>query len=145
MDMGLKIFFEELLAGRSAIPGPKIKTRLKASTQKRFPIWRKKFIVIHCCLGSVKLLLTGELLESINKFFEDFDELLIQPVFQTMLSEIARSIFEPGVNKATKYFTYGIFVCLILLLLALLFAVGFNIHLFLLFVLSLCLLLAIIW
>ena len=62
-----------------------------------------------------------------------------------MLREVILSIFEPGVNRSTRFFTYGIFVSLILVIVALLVAVGFNIHLVFLLILSILLLLAIIW
>jgi len=62
-----------------------------------------------------------------------------------MFREIVLSIFEPGVNRSTKFFTYGIFLSLILVIITLLAAVGFNIHLVFLLVLASFLLLAVIW
>ena len=62
-----------------------------------------------------------------------------------MFTEIALSIFQPGVNSATKHFTYGVFIALIIILGLLLFSVGFNIHLVLLLILSISLLMALIW
>ena len=62
-----------------------------------------------------------------------------------MFTEIVLSIFQSGVNSATKKFTYGVFIALIIILGLLLFSVGFNIHLFLLLILSTGLLMALIW
>ena len=45
-----------------------------------------------------------------------------------MLQSIVDSIFEPGVNVGVRRFTYLVFVLLILVLIGLMVATNFNIH-----------------
>lgn len=62
-----------------------------------------------------------------------------------MFTEIVLSIFETGVNKSTKYFTYGAFIALIFTLGLMLTFAEFNIHLLVMLLLSTGLLIGLIW
>ncbi|KAL9956337.1 hypothetical protein ACROYT_G037802 [Oculina patagonica] len=62
-----------------------------------------------------------------------------------MFQAIVESIFEPGVNSQLLKAINIIFVCLVIVVILLLTAYGFNIHLLILLILSTGLLLSINW
>lgn len=62
-----------------------------------------------------------------------------------ILQDIVNSIFEPGVNRGVLLIMNASFLGLFLILLYLLYATSFNIHVCLLFLLSLLLFISIQW
>ena len=62
-----------------------------------------------------------------------------------MLQEIIDSIFTPGINSSVRLFTCVTFVLLILVLFGMLFLTNFNIHVLVMFCLSVGVFVSLIW
>ena len=62
-----------------------------------------------------------------------------------MLTRIVESIFQPGINESVKMFTIFVFIALISVLIVMIFATNFNIHVIIMFLLATGLLAALSW
>ena len=62
-----------------------------------------------------------------------------------MLQEIIDSIFTPGSNKSVKAFTCVVFVLLIFVLFGMIFLTNFNIHVIVMFFLSIGVFVSLVW
>lgn len=62
-----------------------------------------------------------------------------------MLQEIIDSIFTPGINSSVRIFTIVVFILLILVLFVMLFLTNFNIHIIVMFLLSIGVLVSLCW